>query len=79
MSQLVQNITEKIIPKYIMRGDLQKKQKNEQKMRFIFRALNEGYLVKRNEDDSYSFTIDKSRDVPLKTFVRRCSFKLNEF
>ena len=62
-----------------MRGDLKLKQKNEQKMRFIFRALNDGYSVKRNEDDSYSFTIDKSKDIPLKTFVRRCNFKMNEF
>ena len=62
-----------------MRGDIQRKQKTEQKMRFIYKALKDGYLVKRNEDDSYSFKIDRSKDIPLSTFVRRCSFKMNQF
>ena len=51
------------------------KQKNEQKKNFIFRALNDGYSVKKNIDGTYTFTRD--RDEPLKTFVRRCNVKLN--
>ena len=53
------------------------KQKNEQKMRFIFRALQNGYSVKRNDDDTYTFTRPKCEDEPLKTFVNRCNIKLN--
>jgi len=51
------------------------KQKNEEKMRFIFRALQRGYSVKRNDDGTYTFTRD--RDESLKTFVNRCNVKLN--
>ena len=53
--------------------------KTEEKMRFIFRALQDGYSVKKNADDTYSFIIDRSKDVPLKTFINRCHFKMNEF
>ena len=53
------------------------KQKNEQKKNFIFRALQDGYLVKKNIDGTYTFTRDRSRDEPLSKFVRRCSIKLN--
>ena len=62
-----------------MRGDIKLKQKNVAKIRFIFRALQRGYIVKRNDDDTYSFTIDKNRDEPLSTFVNRCSFKMCDF
>ena len=51
------------------------KQKNEEKKNFIFRALQRGYLVKKNIDGTYTFTRD--RDESLKTFVRRCNVKLN--
>ena len=58
--------------------DLKLKQKNEQKMRFIFRALNDGYSVKRNDDGTFTFTRDRSEgDEPLSKFVRRCNIKLN--
>jgi hypothetical protein len=54
------------------------KQKNEAKKNFIFRALQNGYSVKRNDDGTYTFTRDKSEgDEPLKTFVNRCNIKLN--
>ena len=53
------------------------KQKNEEKMRFIFRALQRGYSVKRNDDGTYTFTRDKIKDEPLSKFVRRCNIKLN--
>ena len=52
--------------------------KTEAKMRFIFRALQDGYSVKKNADDTYSFT--RSKDESLTTFVRRCSsIKMTEF
>ena len=54
---------------------MNRKQKNEAKMNFIFRALQRGYLVKKNIDGTYTFTRD--RDESLKTFVRRCNVKLN--
>ena len=62
-----------------MRGDLKLKQKNEQKMRFIFRALNDGYSVKKNNDDgTFTFTRDRSEgNEPLKSFVNKCNIKLN--
>ncbi len=53
------------------------KQKNEEKKNFIFRALENGYSVKKNNDETYTFTRPKSADEPLKTFVRRCNVKLN--
>ena len=53
------------------------KQKNEEKMRFIYRALENGYSVKKNIDETYTFTRPKSADEPLKTFVRRTNVKLN--
>ena len=54
------------------------KQKNEEKKNFIFRALQNGYSVKKNIDGTYTFTRDKSEgDEPLKTFVNRCNIKLN--
>ena len=56
---------------------MDRKQKNEQKMRFIYKALQNGYSVKRNDDDTYTFTRPKSKDESLKTFVRRCNVKLN--
>ena len=60
-----------------MRGDIKLKQKNEAKMRFIYKALQDGFSVKKNDDNSYTFK--RSKDVSLSTFVRRCSFKMNEF
>ena len=56
-----------------MRGDAKLKQKNKEKMLFIFRALQDGYSVKKNDDDTYTFTIDRSKDEPLSTFVNRCT------
>ena len=54
------------------------KQKNEEKKNFIFRALERGYLVKKNDDGTYTFIRDKSEgDESLKTFVNRCNIKLN--
>ena len=53
------------------------KQKTEEKMRFIFRALQNGYSVKKNIDGTYTFTRDRSKDEPLSKFVRRCNIKLN--
>ena len=53
------------------------KQKTEAKKNFIFRALQNGYSVKKNIDDTYTFTRDRNSDEPLKTFVRRCNIKLN--
>ena len=53
------------------------KQKNEEKKNFIFRALQRGYSVKRNDDGTYTFTRPKSKDESLKTFVNRCNIKLN--
>ena len=58
--------------------DLNIKQKNEEKMRFIFNALQRGYSVKKNNDGTFTFSRDKSEgDEHLKTFVRRCNVKLN--
>ena len=48
------------------------KQKNEQKKNFIFKAIQRGYSVKRNDDGSYTFKIDRSKDEPLKSFVMKC-------
>ena len=47
------------------------KQKNEEKMRFIFRALQRGYSVKKNNDGTFTPSRDKEGegDEPLKTFV----------
>ena len=53
------------------------KQKNEEKKNFIFRALQNGYSVKKNIDGTYTFTRPKCEDESLKTFVRRCNIKLN--
>ena len=53
------------------------KQKNEEKKNFIFRALQNGYSVKKNIDGTYTFTRDRSKDEPLSKFVRRCNIKLN--
>ena len=50
-----------------MRDDIKNKQKDLAKMRFIYKALQRGYIIKRN-DDTYSFTIDKNRDELLSTF-----------
>ena len=54
---------------------MDRRQKTEAKMRFIFRALQRGYSVKKNNDGTYTFTRD--RDESLKTFVNRCNVKLN--
>ncbi len=53
------------------------KQKNEQKKNFIYRALQRGYIVSKNIDGTYTFKRPKSEDEPLKTFINRCSIKLN--
>lgn len=52
------------------------KQKNEQKMRFIYNAIRRGYSVKKNSDGTYTFIIDRNRDESLQSFVRHC---YNEF
>ena len=51
--------------------------KLQEKKNFIYRALQRGYSVKRNDDGTYTFTRDRTSDEPLKTFIRRCSIKLN--
>ena len=56
---------------------MDRKQKNEEKKNFIFRALQNGYSVTKNDDGTYTFTRDRNKDEPLKTFVRRCNIKLN--
>ena len=53
------------------------KQKNEEKKNFIFRALQRGYLVKKNNNGTYTFTRPKCDDEPLKNFVNKCNIKLN--
>ena len=53
------------------------KQILQEKKNFIFRALQNGYSVKKNIDDTYTFTRDRNSDEPLKTFIRRCNVKLN--
>ena len=54
------------------------KQKNEEKKNFIFRALQRGYLVKKNNNGTYTFSRDKSEgNEHLKTFVNKCNMKLN--
>ena len=39
-------------------------------MKFIFNALNDGFLVKKNDDGTYSFT--RNKDISLKTFIKNC-------
>ena len=57
---------------------MDRKKKTEEKKNFIFRALQNGYSVKKNIDGTYTFTREKSEgDEHLKTFVRRCNIKLN--
>ena len=56
---------------------MDRKQKIQEKKNFIFRALQRGYSVKRNDDGTYTFTRDKIKDEPLSKFVRRCNIKLN--
>ena len=73
LSQYVQKNANNINPKCIMRGDIKLKQKNEEKKNSIFRALQDGYSVKRNDNDTYTFTRDRSRNESLSKFVRRCS------
>ena len=53
------------------------KQKNEEKKNFIYRALQRGYSVKKNNDGTYTFTRPKCDDESLKTFVNKCNIKLN--
>ncbi len=57
---------------------MDRKQKLQEKKNFIFRALQRGYLVKKNKDGTYTFTRDRSEgDESLKTFVNKCNIKLN--
>jgi len=57
---------------------MDRRQKNEAKKNFIFRSLERGYSVKKNIDDTYTFTRQRSEgNEPLKTFVNRCNIKLN--
>ena len=56
---------------------MDRKQKLQEKKNFIFRALENGYSVKKNIDGTYTFTRDRNSDEPLKTFIRRCNIKLN--
>ena len=48
------------------------KDKELVKMRFIYNAIQDGYSVKKNVDGTYSFKIDKNKDVKLSTFVMNC-------
>ena len=56
---------------------MNKKQILQEKKNFIFRALENGYSVKKNNDGTFTFTRKRSEDEPLKTFIRRCNIKLN--
>ena len=49
--------------------------KYKDKMKFIYNAVNMGYVVSKNKDGSYTFSIDKSKDVPFDTFIKSCSEK----
>ena len=51
--------------------------KLQEKKNFIFKALENGYSVKKNNDGTFTFIRDRTSDEPLKTFIRRCSIKLN--
>ena len=63
-----------------MKYNTKTKQKLKEKMLFIFRALDDGYSVKKNGDGSYTFSIHKSKDEPLSTFVNRySSITYNDF
>ena len=56
------------------------KDKTKEKMKFIYKALQDGYSVKKNDDDTYTFSIDRSKDQPLSVFLNRCSsIKMCEF
>lgn len=46
--------------------------KRNQKKDFINNAVKRGYYVKKNSDGSYTFTIDRSRDESLKSFILKC-------
>ena len=57
---------------------MDRKQKIQEKKNFIFRALQRGYLVKKNNNGTYTFSRDKSEgNEHLKTFVNKCNMKLN--
>ena len=56
---------------------MDRKQKLQEKKNFIFRSLQRGYSVKKNNDGTYTFTRPKCDDESLKTFVNRCNIKLN--
>ena len=44
----------------------------------LFKALENGYSVKKNNDGTYTFIRDKSEgDEHLKTFVNKCNMRLN--
>ena len=51
---------------------MKRNQKNEEKKRFIYNAIRRGYLVRINDNGTYTFTIDRSRDEPLKSFLTNC-------
>ena len=52
--------------------------KLQAKKNFIYRALQRGYSVKRNDDGTFTFSRDKSEgNEHLKTFVNKCNVKLN--
>ena len=46
--------------------------KEEQKMRFIYNAIQDGYSVKKNDNGTYTFTNNRDKDEPLKSFINRC-------
>jgi len=48
------------------------KDKELAKMNFIYNAIQHGYIVKKNIDGTYSFTISTSKDISLKTFIKTC-------
>lgn len=57
---------------------MDRRQKLQAKKNFIFRALQNGYSVKKNNDGTFTFTRQISEgDESLKTFVNRCNIKLN--
>ena len=52
--------------------------KLQAKKNFIYRALQRGYSVKKNNDGTFTFSRDKSEgNEHLKTFVNKCNVKLN--
>ena len=52
--------------------------KLQAKKNYVYRALQRGYSVKRNDDGTFTFSRDESEgNEHLKTFVNKCNVKLN--